>query len=123
MRLAKRKLGRDDDRPVPGFPHATVGELARQKLSDCPDSVLDVLEPMLISATKLQAAAARALDIAAQRSIRRALRERRDRRAQDQVFRQGELHQSAVAAPVSGSSGSSIQCGEQVIWGQPRERV
>lgn len=56
MRLAKRKLGKDDDRPVPGFPHATVAELARQKLSDCPDSVLDVLEPMLLSATKLQAA-------------------------------------------------------------------
>ena len=55
MRLAKRKLGRDDDRPVPGFPHATVSELARQKLSDCPDSVLDVVEPMLLAATKLQA--------------------------------------------------------------------
>ena len=56
MKLAKRKLGRDDDRPVPGFPHATVGELARQKLSECNDSVLDVVEPMLLAATKLQAA-------------------------------------------------------------------
>lgn len=55
MRLAKRKLGRDDDRPVPGFPHATVAELARQKLSECNDSVLDVVEPMLLAAAKLQA--------------------------------------------------------------------
>ena len=55
MRLARRKLGRDDDRPVPGFPHTTVGELARQKLSECNDSVLDVVEPMLLAATKLQA--------------------------------------------------------------------
>lgn len=55
MQLAKKKLGRDDDRPVPGFPLTTVSELARQKLSECNDSVLDLLEPMLISATKLQA--------------------------------------------------------------------
>jgi hypothetical protein len=56
MRLAKRKLGRDDERPVPGFPHATVSELARQKLSECGDAALNVLEPMLLAATKLQAA-------------------------------------------------------------------
>ena len=56
MQLAKKKLGRDDDRPVPGFPLTTVSELARQKLSECPDPVLDVLEPQYLAAARLQAA-------------------------------------------------------------------
>ena len=55
MRLAKRKLGRDDDRPVPGDPLTTVSELARTRLSECNDALLDMLEPKFIAATKLQA--------------------------------------------------------------------
>ena len=55
MKTVKGKLARADERPVRSGATTQVGQLARLKLSDLSDNLLQTLEPDLISAARVQA--------------------------------------------------------------------
>jgi hypothetical protein len=55
MRLAKQKLGKQDERPVEPGSTATVGQIASTPLRNMSEPALDAWEPMVIAAAQVQA--------------------------------------------------------------------
>ncbi|HEY2147301.1 MAG TPA: hypothetical protein VGH32_05150, partial [Pirellulales bacterium] len=55
LRLTKQKLSRSDERPVPGYEPATVGQVASTPMKNMSEATLDTWEGHVLAAAKLQA--------------------------------------------------------------------